>query len=314
MGLDSNPVALYPNYIASQPTMLVVKQHFSTTDSGDFTCFRSDSSVLFEVVGQQKSTSRCRELVDPATGESLFQLRRRYLNLKEQWYLEFPEDEQSSRQPKFSVAMKWKGRANFDITMDNAAASKAESITLEIPGAEAPGETARIRNKPAWEMDVVAGIDLAIVCINYRSNIDRQQPGEPLEVAADSISDEGAPTHHASNSTASSNALSVSPSPKRSDIVRKDGSPSPRGTSSQVPGRRGMMKLKTDQENSNGQTSQEQTVAETVDAAASAAAAAAAANNINRRPREHQACARTARVAMGPRQLTPRLSTMTVHH
>ncbi|KAI6905462.1 hypothetical protein KC318_g5958 [Hortaea werneckii] len=190
MGLDSNPVALYPNYIASQPTMLVVKQHFSTTDSGDFTCFRSDSSVLFEVVGQQKSTSRCRELVDPATGESLFQLRRRYLNLKEQWYLEFPEDEQSSRQPKFSVAMKWKGRANFDITMDNAAASKAESITLEvrarsvrhttwdvilegrniiearkIPGAEAPGETARIRNKPAWEMDVVAGIDLAIASI-----------------------------------------------------------------------------------------------------------------------------------------------------
>ncbi|KAI7368617.1 hypothetical protein KC354_g2547 [Hortaea werneckii] len=190
MGSDSEPVALYPVYITSQPTTLVVKQHFDTTESGDFTCFRSDSSVLFEVVGQGKSTSRRRELVDPATGESLFQLRRRYLNLKEQWYLEFPEDEQTSRQPNFSVAMKWKGWANFDITMDNIAASKAESITLEIrarsvrhttwdvilegrnvieareiPGVEAPGETARIRNNPAWELDVVAGIDLSIASI-----------------------------------------------------------------------------------------------------------------------------------------------------
>ncbi|KAI7296958.1 hypothetical protein KC352_g61 [Hortaea werneckii] len=188
MGSDSEPVALYPVYITSQPTTLIVEQHFDTTESGDFTCFRSDSSVLFKVVGQGKSTSRRRELVDPPTGESLFQLRRRYLNLKEQWYLEFPGNEQTSRQPNFSVAMKWKGWANFDITMDNMAASKAESITLEIrarsvrhtawdvtlegrniiearkiPGVEAPRENARIRNSPAWQLDVVAGIDLSIV-------------------------------------------------------------------------------------------------------------------------------------------------------
>ncbi|KAI7213130.1 hypothetical protein KC333_g6750 [Hortaea werneckii] len=190
MSSDSRPIALYPAYITSKPTMLMVKQHFNVIDTGDFTCFRSDSSVLFEVVGQKKSNSRRRELVDPASGISLFQLRRRYLNLNEQWYLEFPGDAQTSRRPSFSVAMKWKGWANFDITMDNMAASEAENITLEIrarsvrhttwdvllkgrtiiearkiPGVEAPGETARIRNNPAWELDVVAGIDLSIASI-----------------------------------------------------------------------------------------------------------------------------------------------------
>jgi hypothetical protein len=173
--------------------MLIVKQHFNTSDSGNFTCFRSDSSVLFEVVGQKRSNSRRRQLVDPATGESLFKLRRRYLNLKEQWYLEFPNNEQSNRQPSFSVAMKWKGWANFDVNMDNMAASEAESVILEIrarsvrhttwdvilegqniiearkiPGVEAPGETARIRNNPAWELDVVAGVDLSLVCHSGR--------------------------------------------------------------------------------------------------------------------------------------------------
>lgn len=191
--MDSNndkPVALHPAYITSQPTMVTVKQHFKPSESGDFTCFRSDSSVLFEVIGQRNSSSRRRQLVDPRTGESLFKLRRRYLNLKEQWYLEFPipNDEQSNRQPSFSVAMKWKGWANFDITMANMAASEVESVTLEIrarsvrhttwdvilegrniiearkiPGVEAPGETERLRNNPAWELDVVAGVDLSLV-------------------------------------------------------------------------------------------------------------------------------------------------------
>ncbi|KAI6805825.1 hypothetical protein KC332_g6546 [Hortaea werneckii] len=188
MGADSRSVALYPGYITTQPTRLIVKQHFGTTESGDFTCFRSDSSVLFEVVGQRRSSSRRRDLVEPATGESLFQLRRRYLNLNEQWYLEFPGDD--PRQPNFSVAMKWKGWANFDITMDNMAASEAERIILEIrarnvrhttwdvaleghniiearkiPGVDAPGETSRIRNNPAWELDVVEGADLSLASV-----------------------------------------------------------------------------------------------------------------------------------------------------
>jgi hypothetical protein len=83
MGSNDTPVALYPDYITSQPTMLIVKQHFNTSESCDFTCFRSDSSVLFEIVGEKRSGSCRRQLVDSATGESLFKLRRRYLNLKE---------------------------------------------------------------------------------------------------------------------------------------------------------------------------------------------------------------------------------------
>jgi len=175
--------------------MLVVKQHFNSSADGDFTCFRANSSVLFEVVGQQKSSSRRRQLVDPATGASLFELRRRYLNLKEQWYLEFPEGaDERGMQRCFSVAMKWKGWSNFDISMNNMASPSLESVTLEIrarsarhttydvslkdeniiearkiPGKEAPGETARIRNNPAWELDVVAGVDLSLVRLRCRS-------------------------------------------------------------------------------------------------------------------------------------------------
>jgi hypothetical protein len=188
-------VALYPAYITEQPTMLIVKQHFNTSTDGDFTCFRADSSVLFEVVGQKNSSSRRRQLVDPATGVSLFELRRRYLNLKEQWYLKFPGTATDpSRQPRFSVALKWKGWANFDITMNNMASSGFESVCLEIrarsirhttwdvslggkkiiearkiPGKEAPGETARIRNNPAWELDIVAGVDLSLVRVYCRN-------------------------------------------------------------------------------------------------------------------------------------------------
>jgi hypothetical protein len=188
MASNNISIALYPAYITPQPTMLIVKQHFNAFETGDFTCFRSDSSVLFEVIGEKRSASRRRQLVDSATGESLFKLRRRCLNLKEQWYLEFPNSEQGNRQPSFSVAMKWKGWANFDVTMDNMAVSEAEIATLEvrarsarhttwdvilegrnivearkIPGGEAPGETARIRSNPAWELDVVAGVDLSLV-------------------------------------------------------------------------------------------------------------------------------------------------------
>jgi hypothetical protein len=86
-------VALYPAYITKQPIMLIVKQHSNGSADGDFTCFRADSSIPFGAVGQKASSSRRRQLVDPATGSSL-----------------------PSRQPRFSIAMKWKGWANFDIT------------------------------------------------------------------------------------------------------------------------------------------------------------------------------------------------------
>ncbi|THV66311.1 hypothetical protein D6D29_10395 [Aureobasidium pullulans] len=169
--------------------MLIVKQHLQGSE--DFTCFRADSSVLFEIIGDSRSSSRRRKLVDPATDTPLFELRRRYLNFKEQWCLEFPEDvSDQSHSPQFSVAMKWKGWSNFDITMDNMVSSNVERVVLKvrartvrhttydislngqkivearkIPGKEAPGETARIRNNPAWELDVGAGVDTSLASI-----------------------------------------------------------------------------------------------------------------------------------------------------
>ncbi|THY81954.1 hypothetical protein D6C95_08923 [Aureobasidium pullulans] len=157
----------------------------------DFTCFHANSTVLFEIIGDRRSSSRRRKLVDPAKDTPLFELRRRYLNSKEQWCLKFPEDLSDQSYPsQFSVAMKWKGWSNFDITMDNMASSNVERVVLEvrartvrhttydisldgqriiearkIPGKEAPGETARIRNNPAWELDVDAGVDTSLASI-----------------------------------------------------------------------------------------------------------------------------------------------------
>ncbi|THW84809.1 hypothetical protein D6D17_09295 [Aureobasidium pullulans] len=151
----------------------------------DFTCFHANSTVLFEIIGDSRSSSRRRKFVDPATDTPLFELRRRYLNFKEQWCLN-----DQSHSPQFSVAMKWKGWSNFDITMDNMASSNVERVVLEvrartvrhttydislngqkiiearkIPGKEAPEETARIRNNPAWELDVDTGVDTSLTSI-----------------------------------------------------------------------------------------------------------------------------------------------------
>ncbi|KAG2166688.1 hypothetical protein VTO58DRAFT_103585 [Aureobasidium pullulans] len=190
MQSSNRAVATCPAYITPEPTMLIVKQH-SQGSERDFTCFHANSSVLFEIIGDGKSSSRRRKLVDPAKDTPLFELRRRYLNFEEQWCLEFPEDvSDQSHSPQFSVAMKWKGWSNFDITMDNMASSNVERVVLEvrartvrhttydisldgqkiiearkISGKEAPGETARIRNNPAWELDVDAGVDTSLASI-----------------------------------------------------------------------------------------------------------------------------------------------------
>ena len=49
----------------------------------------------------------------------------------------------------------------YDISLDGQKFKEAR----KIPGKEAPGETARIRNNPAWELDVDAGVDTSLVCV-----------------------------------------------------------------------------------------------------------------------------------------------------
>ncbi|THY77008.1 hypothetical protein D6C86_02308 [Aureobasidium pullulans] len=46
----------------------------------------------------------------------------------------------------------------YDISLNGQKIVEAR----KIPGKEAPGETARIRNNPAWELDVDAGVDTSL--------------------------------------------------------------------------------------------------------------------------------------------------------
>lgn len=76
MQSSNRAVATCPAYITPEPTVLIVKQH-SQGSERDFTCFHANSSVLSEIIGDGKSSSRRRKLVDPAKGTPLFELRRR---------------------------------------------------------------------------------------------------------------------------------------------------------------------------------------------------------------------------------------------
>jgi hypothetical protein len=46
---------------------------------------------------------------------------------------------------------------------------QATSGSSQSTTREAPGETARIRNNPAWELDVAAGVDLSLVRVYCRN-------------------------------------------------------------------------------------------------------------------------------------------------
>jgi hypothetical protein len=51
----------------------------------------------------------------------------------------------------------------FDVILEGRNIIEAR----KIPGREAPGETSLIRDNPAWEVDVVAGVDLSLVRCVY---------------------------------------------------------------------------------------------------------------------------------------------------
>ncbi|KZF26458.1 hypothetical protein L228DRAFT_264853 [Xylona heveae TC161] len=194
------PVALYPEYITSSPTMIIIKQHNLRRD---FTCFHANSNVLFHVAGKNLSQRRRRTFIDPTKDTSLFELRRRYFNINEHWYLEFPTSAGASDNDGISsfcsVAIVWKGWANFNVTFNNMAApgsAKGERTVLEvraltfrrllycvyldgakildlrkIPSPEAPERTPRPGKKPrrtgycAWEVDIASGVDLSLASV-----------------------------------------------------------------------------------------------------------------------------------------------------
>lgn len=182
-----HPVALCPKYVTKSPTMLILQQHDTTWSKRDFTCFRADSNLLFNIVGRPDSSSRRRELIDADTGAPLFELRRRDLSFEEIWSIDFSTNEAPTWTGHFSAAVKWKGLSSFHVKLNNQAAEgvrvvlevrarPGQHVTFDvnydgakimevrkIPSCEAPEDSARFRSRPAWEIDVAAGVDLTLV-------------------------------------------------------------------------------------------------------------------------------------------------------
>ena len=198
MGADSDshipptspaaPIAICPDYINPSPTMLIIKQCDPKIAQGDFLCFRPDASIILDVNTKKIDGSQRREFIDPKTSTPLFQLRRRYLNFSEMWYVELA----ISGEKVFSAAVIWKGWANIDVTITNQAnGGSREQAQLEvrarvrkshqleydvflhgakileyrkIPARDAPG-SAKLGGGPAWEVDIPAGVDLSLVSL-----------------------------------------------------------------------------------------------------------------------------------------------------
>jgi hypothetical protein len=68
----------------------------------------------------------------------------------------------ASQDPE-SVCLEIRARSIHHTTWDVSLGGQNIIEARKIPGKEAPGETARIRNNPAWELDVAAGVDLSLV-------------------------------------------------------------------------------------------------------------------------------------------------------
>ncbi|KAF1352537.1 hypothetical protein BDV97DRAFT_412382 [Delphinella strobiligena] len=185
------PVAMFPEYIAQSTTTIIVRQDRKR----DFTCFDSKSGggVLFHVTGKVKSYSKRCDFIDANTGTSLFQLRKRYLNVREKYYLEFPNSDKTrflsaagGQDRVFSTDLLWDAWLNFNVTLKNVISG--EQIILEVHAQSVSGSrydvaldgraVLKIRkiggrktssasadsgdNRPAWKVDVPKGMDVSI--------------------------------------------------------------------------------------------------------------------------------------------------------
>ncbi|KZF20287.1 hypothetical protein L228DRAFT_270374 [Xylona heveae TC161] len=194
----AKPVAICPEYITTSPTMIIIKQHNMWKD---FTCFHANSSVLFHVNRKHFSNSKHYNFIDPNNGTLLFKLWRQFFNIKEHFYLKFPSSSASDEEDvssSLSATVVWKGWNNFNVTLNNMVVpgtAKGKQTTLEmqaltyrhlafavyldgakivdlckIPSREAPdripwpdGKKPCRTGYAAWEVDVLAGVDLLLV-------------------------------------------------------------------------------------------------------------------------------------------------------
>lgn len=109
----------------------------------------------------------------------------------ENWYLDFPAGVGENN--LISAAVVWKGWDNFDVTLNKAEPAKGERTVLEVRAStiwhltfavflrggkileyrkilsrDAPGtSTTSFMGRPAWEMDILVGVDMSLVCEEY---------------------------------------------------------------------------------------------------------------------------------------------------
>lgn len=190
------PIAIFPEYIAQSTTTIIVRQDRKR----DFTCF-DPNSVLFHVTGKSNSYSKRCEFIDATTGTSLFQLRKRYWNVREKYYLEFPSSEKArlfsaagGEGRVFSTDLMWDAWINFNVTLNNVISG--EQIVLEVHAQSVSGSrydvaldgrtVLKIRkfggrkmssastesggDRPAWQIDVPKGMDVSIVSLQAHSD------------------------------------------------------------------------------------------------------------------------------------------------
>lgn len=172
---------------------ITVKQVDHSPTARDYTITSGDSSnigeELFTVSGLKSHKSFQRNFIDAATGEVLFELRRTPNSTKNAWFIETPDPE---RQTVLTADMLWSwAHVKVDVRLQNQS-STPEEVKLEVRGQDAKyvatdvlleGQTIvkvkkvtgstlpaipflnsnRAGRRDTWEVQVAAGVDLALV-------------------------------------------------------------------------------------------------------------------------------------------------------
>lgn len=200
----THPLALRPDLIAPERTLLVVTMHRSWL-GGDFTVRRrahapddgTTPTTILTSTGKWTSLHPRTEFHD-ASGRPLFTLKMSWWSFSNAWYLELPRDrdrdsdsgprrEGGGGQRILTVRYKttWT-RAWLEVVLNNAASAAREEVTLlvqaEEEGAEVDSSVVLWQGRPVavirktadvsmskvmmeFEAEVAAGMDQAIVCI-----------------------------------------------------------------------------------------------------------------------------------------------------
>ncbi|KAF7167478.1 hypothetical protein CNMCM5623_000814 [Aspergillus felis] len=161
-------IALRPEYFASSPTTIWVKQHSNSWSAGDFiiSTVSNDGSppqTLFTVDGAAWPPSAQRRRIQEATGLPLFEIARKQLGwhmLKDTFDVHFcgaaggdGGGEEIVRNVRGHNM--WKSRAHvYDGDVLVMTSKLKHMVSVYIPG-----------KRPEWEIEVAEGMDLSLASI-----------------------------------------------------------------------------------------------------------------------------------------------------